>query len=528
MLFTDMKDYDLFCKKYGFSAKGGVSRSNKYPFIMLVHNQEAGYKDNIDVFGDGSSDRIEYEVKASKYKDWLINHRSIGGIYHSIFLFYRCNTEFYCMGEYCFINNEGNIFIFDKIREANEADEKVYYVEEVTDEEIIYTELGDRNHVIDGIYNDTEIRISKTNDLDIVPGDYLDKNFYRIDLGRIIDLKIESINPRFVMGKETSQAEQRVAHQLFLLYKFNTSIIKEVKDEEALTEGLFTEAILYTVNVGCGLTNFMVVKKNEKTEVWVFDWGSGKGYKKEAKTHIKDCLADIRGAHFSGNSFIISKIFISHGDADHYNRIDERFIDSTTEIWTSGYHLVAGQYLNKLKKIQGKGPKFYMQLACNSNNGINILHPKHPIVFLPPRAMFYGTGYYLARDKNNVSPIIELNLNCEKCLFPGDIMQVGWNWFYTDTGSSAIDTTVYIHTHHGSKNGFITNIPTVGNSEYDMVTCEIDILSSRDNAYPGTIPSVDIQSRAEYANTYKTQVPGREIKYYKTNLLSHSIVPVYV
>ena len=52
---------------------------------------------------------------------------------------------------------------------------------------------------------------------------------------------------------------------------------------------------------------------------------------------------------------------------------------------------------------------------------------------------------------------------------------------------------------------------------------DIDILSTRDNAYPGKIPSPKMLARAEYINTYSTQLPGRELKYYKTDILNGNV-----
>jgi hypothetical protein len=269
----------------------------------------------------------------------------------------------------------------------------------------------------------------------------------------------------------------------------------------------------------------LVKKTRDTVSVWAIDWGSGKNYITESKGHISRCIVDIKNTFFAGADFTLEKMFISHADSDHYNRIDTRLINADTEVWVSGYHFVAGRFLNKLNQIRLTGAKFRNPICSSSDSEINVLHPIWPIVYGLP--VFIGAGFYFAVNKNNVSPVIKINVEESTCVFTGDIMEDGWQWFASASACTGIDCDVYLHTHHGSINGFITNIPAAGNCEYDTVTSRINILSTRDNAYPGSIPSGAIQGRTEYTKTKSTQLAPNELVYYKTDLFTKTINPIY-
>ena len=358
-------------------------------------------------------------------------------------------------------------------------------------------------------------------------------NYNRIDLNRIINTEQLSINEQgiirliFQMEAESTPEEKRVGQHLFFLSELNADIqIASTEERIEIEEPNPEEAYLYTVNVGCALTNFLVLVEKEQTEVWSIDWGSGRYYKAEAEQFIKDCIEDIKTSFFCGNKFMISKLFISHADTDHYNRIDVSMIDNNTEVWVSGYNFIAGQFLNKLNQISSKTSKFKMPVCYNSSGKIKVLHPNQPIVY--GTRTFWRTGFYLARNKNDVSPILEIDINNTKCVFPGDISKQGWMWYKSCSGNKKIKTDIYLHSHHGSINGFITNIPNPLDCEYDTVSYSIDILSTRDNAYPGSIPSHDITSNPQYKNTKSTQLAPRELRYYKTDIIRKKVTPVYV
>jgi len=536
---SEIENSDL-CKKYRCQAVGGI-RLSSYPFIFLINNSAYKYTTDMDVNKDGTNSLVHYQItKEDIHKNnAVINHKRLKGVYHSIFLFNKSGKKLSFVGEYEFQgvdkkpdNNDKIIdyFILSKVDKSLD-DEKVYFVEK-TEPVISLSELGDRSDFINGVYNDEiiEIDMPKNN---INEGDFLDANFNPIDLNRIIDTEQLDIDKKgimrlnFRMGPEATPAERRVGQYLFFLSDLNSNIqILSLNESEETEETSVDEAYLYTVNVGCALTNFLVLVKSKQAKVWAIDWGSGRSYKAQAVQHIQDCIEDIKTTFFAGNEFTISKLFISHADTDHYNRIDVSMIDADTEVWVSGYDFIAGNYPKKINRIKNITSKFKTPLCSNSTGRIKVLHPDQPIVYGP--STFAGTGFYPATNKNDVSPIIAITINGIRCIFTGDIMQTGWGWYQTYSDVKGIITDIYLHSHHGSDNGFITNIPNVSDCEYDTVTFEIDILSTRDNAYPGNIPSPNMLARSEYANTYSIQLKGRELKYYKTDVLLKKVTPVYI
>ncbi len=527
-----------FCEKYSCKTRGGIRVSDRYPFIFLIYNANSGYEDNLDVTNDGTKSKVYYQVK-NKYNDMekLIGHKNLNGVYYSIFLFDSTGKGLVFIGEYELDEvvlkrdeEDMDYLVLKKVIKESLDNVKVYFVEKMESVPSL-SKLGDRNDFINGIYSDELIEID-VQGKNIEEGDYLDSNYNRIDLNRIINTERLDVDFKgnigliFKMEGKSTPEERRVGQQLFFLSELNKSIQHESRSDFVKMDSLIVDfAFLYTVNVGCALTNFLVLKKEEQAEVWAIDWGSGASYKNLAVKNINDCINDIRNDFFDGNRFMISKLFISHADSDHYNRIEKTMINNETEVWISGYNFVAGQFLNMLNSIKSRKANFRMPLCCNSSGGVNILHPHQPIVY--GTKTFTGTGFYLAKNKNNVSPIMKININDKSCLFPGDIMEKGWHWYMIASGCTGIKTNILIHSHHGSKNGFITNIPNVSDCEYDTIQYDIDILSTRDNAYQ-KIPSIEISSRTEYNNTYTTQKKHVELKYYKTDVLNNTILEINV
>lgn len=560
MKFNTAERIDDFCKKYKIGKSGPIRTSKKYPFIFLIYNSRSKYRNNVTINEDGIFTNVTYSVSESRYDNhgWynrydidtnisnLRNHACLYGVYYSVFLIKNVNGKYRCLGEYEVTNvkYEGNgiiSFNLEWLGENGLEEEMVYFVEK--DNPIELSKLPDRSDVIEGVYDDDIDEDIVYNDVsaDVYEGMYLDSKFSPINISRIIDvneLYIDNsfINLRFTMGEESTSAQRRVSQHLYLLNETNKEIQRRSnlnRNEYAeKTQEKLQEAYLYTVNVGCGLTNFYVKKFGGEVQakVWAIDWGSGKYYSTEAKQHIASCIEEIRDTFFDGCNFYLEKLFISHGDSDHYNRIDTTMINDDTEVWVSGYNYAAGRFLNMLNKILKTGAKFKTAIISSSTEEIEVLHPLYPIIFGGQRVS--GACFYYAKQKNNVSPIIKIHVNENSMVFPGDIMPYdrkssgGWYWYFKNK-KCKLECDLYIHSHHGSENGYITNIPVVGACEYDTVTSRIDILSTRDNAYPPNIPSAAIQERPEYSLTKITQLTSKELKYYKTNLLSMKIVSVF-
>lgn len=540
-----IEDWNRLCDKYGVGIIGGIRTSDKYPFIFVIRNPESNYEDSLKIDQNGEVIEINYlACKDDVENIHLKDHAYLNGVYYSVFLFCGSNGNYRCLGEYevkkTYFNLDGRIESFDlqKVGKNGLDDEIVYFVEK--DNPIELSKLTDRSDVIEGVYPEEE-NISYDGvdqDFHIQEGMYLDADFRPINLARIINTSElyqdgDSFSLHFVMREGSSMSERKVAHHLYLLNEANKKIqsmylsSKEYVNPEEKIE----EAFLYTVNVGCGLTNFLVKKTEKQTSVWAIDWGSGKNYTTEAKQHIESCLDDIKNTFFDGASFSLDKLFISHGDSDHFNRIDICMINADTEVWVSGYHYVAGRFLNKISQIILTGAKFKNPITTSSTSEIDVLHPVWPIVYGLPT--FIGTGFYTAVKRNNVSPIIKINVNESSIIFPGDIMPYddshntrpgGWAWFNT-TRTGNLECDIYIHSHHGSVNGFITNIPGAGSCEYDTIISNAYILSTRDNAYTG-IPSGAIMGRPEYSSIKSTQLAPNELIYYKTDLLAKTVIPI--
>lgn len=546
MKFKEIENIDEFCEKYGIRKHGGIRTSEKFPFIFLIYNKCSKYRDQLVANNDGIISKVNYiAVPNEEENNNLKNHTYLRGVYHSVFLLQHTPRTYRCLGEYevkkTNMNVYGKIESFDLqlVGKNGLDDEIVYFVEK--NKPIKLSKLTDRSDVIEGLYPEEEFITYDGTIKNIHEGMYLDSDFRIINLEGIIDTKSvyqqgDIISLNFVMREGSTMPERKVAHHLYLLNETNKEIQEKYlsSTDEAVFVKEIKEAFLYTINVGCGLTNFLVKKYEHDVSVWAIDWGSGRGYTPEAKQHISKCIDEIKNTFFAGHDFTLERLFISHADSDHYNRVDADFINSNTEVWVNGYNLTAGNFLNKLNQIKNKGAKFKHPICASSTSEINILHPIWPIVFGAPK--YIGPGVYVAQKKNNVSPIIKIMINSRSIIFVGDIMPYddsgntkpgGWEWYNNIAHPKNLQCDIYFHSHHGSDNGFITNVPNAGDCEYDIITSSLDFLSTRDNAYPGNIPSTTIQGRTEYVNIKSTQLKPNELAYYKTDILTLTSNPIF-
>lgn len=545
-----VEDNDLFCEKYDIAKYGGIRFSNTYPFIFLISNPNSSYKDDLDVRRDGSFSEVRYQVSVNQMKinRKLEQHKSISGVYYSIFLFQKVANTLRFLGEYTVVDTEKDnadrieYFILEKLGNDGLEDEEVYYVEKsnIKGEEedkgtcrheesnrLEISKLGDRSDAIDGIYGDEEDEIIDVKNINVQEGMFLDNNRQIIDLSRVINTENLTQNEQgilslqFVISENATLAEKRLSQHLFMLSNLNTYIQKQALNYEIEEEKIsIDKAFLYTVNVGCALTNFLVIGNSSDTEVWVLDWGSGWGDTSDAKKNIKRCIERIRQKFFGGKKFFISKLFLSHPHSDHYNRIDEKMINADTEIWYSGYNLIEGRIFNKINKLKSISSKFVLPITRNCNNVVKVLHPDQPIVF--GNANFSGCGYYFAKKANNTSPIIQIDLDDKICVFPGDIEKNGWDWYKSAGGNGGNNVTVYMHSHHGSKTGFISNIPNVRSCEYDSFPAKIDVLSTKEGVYSGII-CTKMKNANKFKVTYRTD-QLLKIMYYEIDILSEKVV----
>ena len=525
-------DHSEICDRYNIRRKGGVRLSESYPFIFLIYNPYSGYNDNIDVRGDGSFSEVHYKKSNNGFNDneALEHHYNLNGVYHSVFLFQKVYDKMKYLGEYELYDVDSSLYKLRRIPEISLDDNMVYFAEKDNPKELEI--LDDIDDIIDGNYKERKHILDNDGTGEIREGMFLDSKFSIIDLGRIINLNMAhygengNITLEFRLGTESSMAERRVSQHLCMLSRFNDNIqnssTNQNTDDEKSSEEKAEEVKLYTVNVGCALTNFMILKYQSAVKVWVFDWGSGDGFTTDAKENINDCIKDIQKTYFGGKQFFVDKLFISHADSDHYNRIDKELLNTDTEVWLSGYCLVNGNFTTMLSRISKKTNKYIMPFKSNSKGIIRIHHPIKPIVF----GINYCPGCYITKKKNNMSPIIEICIRDRKIVFTGDIETAGWFWFKNDSACSGIDTDIYLHSHHGSVNGFITNIPNKGNSEFDTVTFKVDLLSTQSNIH-NNVPSNNITSDIKYAKTYSTELVTRNLKYYITDIFACTVKSVY-
>lgn len=277
------------------------------------------------------------------------------------------------------------------------------------------------------------------------------------------------------------------------------------------------------MNVGCGLTNFLVICGETACEVWCFDWGSDRKINSPYVDNIKDCLNAINSRFFHGHGFKISKMFISHPDADHYNRVDYDMI-SDTEVWIDSHiYSAPSEYIVFLTNLLKKTSNFISPECRSSTINIEVKHPDKPIVL--NNKLVSKTRFYKTSKSNNVSPLIRISFSGDSCLFSGDIMQQGWKWFKAKTGTIHLNADVYIHSHHGSRNGFITNIPKKNDTEYETITSKLDVLSTRNGAYSGII-SAEMQMHRKFVYTKRTD-NLKGLKYYMIDVRTKAVTPIY-
>lgn len=517
---------DDFYKKYRGQRYRGIATPADYPYIYLIYSEGKYEYDNIDVDGDGTHNRVYFSSEGEGAERFgnkaIIEHEKRKGVYNSLLLFRLDAGEIEYIGEYYLerVHREeqsGRILYFELVKEIIDIDATiVYYVGEKKGEENSIFPIGDREEYFDNKISELEEQshVFQEEQQEEIEGTYVDVNFSAIQ-------ELDSV------GRGARPEEKKVAQHKKILDLYNRRLRRQMKryarEREARTidsdEGELNnfECILYCVNVGCALTTFLVVNEENETqkELWCFDWGIDKNKDVKYIQNIELCLEHIHNVHFLNRDLHVNKFFLSHPDLDHFGQAKVDYFQDS-EIWINPYiHSASTSYINFVKELLKRTRKFVEPISANSVGSIIIHHPDRTIEF-----RFKGvrtSSHYYTSKSNNVSPILEVQIGEKSIILPGDIEHQGWNWYKTTGGTAFDEVSVSVHSHHGSKTGFITNIPNVCDTEYETICSEIDFLSSRDGAYPGIV-SNEIKHHASYGNTKITDENG--LVFYEVNLSS--------
>lgn len=492
-MFKEPIDKEMFYEIYGGQRFHGIVTPKDYPFIFLIHTEGKYSVDNLHVDGEGITSTVHFGFEGendemARGNRAVYEHATRNGVYNSLLLFELKDRMLYFIGEYEYSGHDRDeetgksYFILKKV-ETPLDDVPVYYVEKrVENQESIISSIGE----INGYFTDDEVIEDITVEnlpSGVEEGDYIDSEFAVIN------------------SHDDSAAARKKAQHLFIIKNYNKHLRRMARKSQKVTKISWPEeAYFYCVNVGTGLTTFLVMKSVDETEVWCMDWGTENHNTGAYKKNINDCLLSIKKDFYSDEDFALSRLFISHPDTDHYSAFDEKYIDCNTEVWINPHiYSTSKRYLKVLRKLILKSCKIFEPIKKNSFGCINVLHPN--------KSIRYGSGsttskyYYVAKDKNNLSPVIEMYIQNRKLIITGDIEAAGWEW-YVDAKDDECkkigvmftkkDVDVYIHSHHGSANGYYvtksanTYRPVI-NNVYDLFEFKYaHFISGRTGSHSGT------------------------------------------
>lgn len=533
-MVREILDEKAFFEKYRGQRYRRISTPADYPYIYLFLEEGRGAYDNLDVNGDGSNSRVYFtsegegdDVRGNKA---ILEHTKRKGVYNSLLLFGIENNVVRYIGEYFLAGVHRNqdtkkIDYFELEKVPQDLDNvQIFYVEKKMDEIHVLSEIRDRDDYFGG------------KDKEKIRNQVVQLEDTRIEEGNYVDVNYQIIPEREVTNVDANPEEKKVAQHKKIIEICNQSIRKNMrvyrkekeKSEHALNERReimnVQEVILFCVNVGCGLTNFLVLVKEDPTfnELWCFDWGIDNRRDAEYVNNIEECLDYIKQQYYVDQQIKITKFFLSHPHADHYSEVQPEYLDDS-EIWINPYIHDSGiGYQNLLSELLKRTGKFVEPVSANATGNIVVCHPDKSIEY-----KFLGARrpdrYYTSKP-NNVSPLIKINIKNKSIFLTGDIEHQGWTWYKNAGGGEMSGITVLLHSHHGSNTGFRTNIPNAGDTEYETLSSRIDVLSSRNGAYSGII-SPDMLAHPSYANTWKTE-STTPIKYLKINLLTEVVEEV--
>lgn len=520
-----------FFEKYRGQRYRRISTPADYPYIYLFFKEGRGAYDNLDVNGDGSNSRVYFtsegegdDVRGNKA---ILEHTKRKGVYNSLLLFDIDNNVVKYIGEYFLAGVHRNqdtkkIEYFELVKVSQDLDDvKIFYVEKKIGEMHVFSEIKARD---DYFGEDDKLKISsqvvQLEDIGLEEGNYVNEKYEIISEGEVTS------------GESTSE-EKKVAQHKKIIEKCNQSIRKNMREYMKFKERLkeqdeisnVQEVILFCVNVGWGLTNFLVLVKENPVfnELWCFDWGIDIHKNiKEYKNNIEACLNYIKEQYYVDRQIKITKFFLSHPHTDHYSQVQTEYLEDS-EIWINPYIHDSGiGYQNLLSKLLKRTKKFVEPVSANSTKNIVVCHPNKSIEYKVLRGN--RRGNYYTSEINNVSPLIKINIKEKSIFLTGDIEHQGWSWYKKAGGGKMEELTVMLHSHHGSNTGFKTDIPKPGDTEYETLSSRIDVLSSRNDAYPRIISS-DILAHTSYVNTWKTEKTD-PIKYLKIDLLTEVVEEV--
>lgn len=441
-----------FYKTYGGQRYHGILTPRDYPFIYLLYTEGKYPVDNIDVEGDGTNSIVHFALEGSgeniRGNKAVEEHRTRKDVYNSILLFRTMpEKEIEYVGEYEYIGteteNDVKYFVLHKV-DISLEDVVVYHVD---NEEKMISSLPKWNEyfVRPALYTSPSFDAQISTDLKVNEGDFLDKDYKVIN-------KMESNSSPEV--KKISQFE-------FILERYSKQINKLAKKKKA-KNGLVNvnDAMFYIVNVGWGLYTLLVIKFEQRTEVWGLDCGmqSYDGY----YSNIAACICHIKQDYFEHRNFVLSKLFLSHPHEDHFNAFDENLVDENTEVWINPFiYNAKPTYANLLKQIIDKKCIIVNPLTKNSNGLVKVLFPKKSIKH--GGAIVKRNSYYKTTNANQVSPLIEIIINDKKLIITGDIVSDSWKWYINEKNRECRNERVvfekekidvYVHSHHGRPNGY--------------------------------------------------------------------------
>lgn len=234
------------------------------------------------------------------------------------------------------------------------------------------------------------------------------------------------------------------------------------------------ECSSYHVNVGHGNCTFIT---DGTTSIGVdcstIDFRNHRSYHK----NIVDCIDQIKN-DFSLTKFRLNFFILTHPHYDHYSGIDflckKNVIDQDTTVYLNQYYSHPNPLkIGAIQRLGSKVNNIIEPIKCNSTSLINIIYPKL-------RCYKNGSTVHVPhisqQNPNDSSTVVKICSETRSMLITGDIEKKGWK--HIDVCNDINNINYYIHSHHGSQNGFTINSCSIHSQATDISACMSNCLQT--------------------------------------------------
>lgn len=223
----------------------------------------------------------------------------------------------------------------------------------------------------------------------------------------------------------------------------------------------------YHVNVGHGNCTFIT---DGKTSIGVdcsaIDFRNNQSY----HSNISDCIAQIKN-DFELSEFKLDYFVLTHPHYDHYSGIhflcNINVINNNTTVFFNQYYSHPNPLkISAIQRLCSTAGSIIEPIRSNSIPGMDIIYPQ---IRCYKNGSTVNRPFIRQKDPNNSSTVIKISSQTKSMLITGDIEKDGWKYIDICKDIQSID--YYIHSHHGSHNGYTIHSCSSHPQATDISTC---------------------------------------------------------